>query len=122
MRNKLEHACVSFCREMCYQPEKEYNMSNAQKSRGQRSRKCYHIPSILCLMLFTTLLILASCGSQNSTGSQSSSSQVQGGKGPGANVLVGALSEPHMINAMVGWAVNWDIAKGNSYDILRTSD
>lgn len=99
-------------------------MSNAQYGRDHGSREHRRIPPISLLLILIGLLALVSCGSQNGTGSQSSSGsvQAQGGKGPGTNMLTGALGEVRMIDATVGWAVSWDIAGTGSYHILRTTD
>ncbi len=91
----------------------------AMDSRTHK-RRCVLSPfSTFTLLGF--LLLLASCG-QNGTGSGSStSSVVKTDNQPSTNV-VGAFTTLHMINAMIGWAISWDITGSSTYTILKTTD
>ncbi len=98
-------------------------MSKVQATKDSKDPQQSSITSISMIVLILSLLTLLSCGIQHNTGSQSSSSVVTTGNQPATSTLTGDLTELHMINATVGWAVSWDLAgTGNSYHILRTTD
>ena len=80
----------------------------------------YKLYSSLTLLGF--LLLLASCG-QAGTGKESStSSVVKADNQPALNVVAGAFTSLHMIDAMNGWAISWDITGTGGYKILKTTD
>lgn len=74
------------------------------------------------LTLLGFLLLLASCGQQGTGNKLSTSSVVKTDNQPATNVVAGAFTTLHMINAMIGWAVSWDITGSNTYTILKTID
>src|SRR5713226_6621538 len=96
------------------------NINTAMESRSHK-RRCVLSPfSTLTLLGF--LLLLISCG-QNGTGSGiSTSSVVNADNQPAANVVAGTFTTLHMINAMIGWAIGWDISGSSTYMILKTTD
>ncbi len=96
------------------------NIDTAMESRSHK-RRCVLSPfSTLTLLGF--LLLLISCG-QNGTGSGiSTSSVVNADNQPAANVVAGTFTTLHMINAMIGWAIGWDISGSGTYMILKTTD
>lgn len=94
-------------------------MSNPQLSTSNNGHSQSRIVSVSIVILFLCLLILSSCGYQNKTGSHSST---QGSHPPGTNTPAGDLTALHMIDAMVGWAVSWDVVGSGAYTILRTTD
>lgn len=97
-------------------------MSNAYTTKVSKDPKQSSITFISMSVLILSLFILSSCGIQHNTGGQSST-LVTTGNQLATTTLTGDLTELHMINATVGWAVSWDLAgTGNSYHILRTTD
>src|SRR5947209_4861479 len=68
------------------------------------------------------LLLLASCGQQGRGNQASTSSLVKADNRPATSEVAGAFSSLHMIDAMIGWAVSWNIGETSSYSILKTSD
>src|SRR5712692_9128785 len=90
----------------------------AMDSRSHK-RRCYISP-FSTLTLLGCLLFLASCG-QDGTGSGSSTSSVVKADNQPATNVVGAFTSLQMINAMIGWAISWDITR-SSTNILRTTD
>jgi photosystem II stability/assembly factor-like uncharacterized protein len=96
------------------------SIDTAMGSRGHKRRRFISPFSTLTLLGF--LLLLTSCG-QNGTGSESSiSSVVKADNQRGTNVVAGAFTTLHMINAMIGWAISWDITGSSTYNILKTTD
>ncbi|HZU69870.1 MAG TPA: hypothetical protein VFA09_21555 [Ktedonobacteraceae bacterium] len=97
-------------------------MNNPQvfiRSNRLKQRRIISVSMIMLSLCLLVPFILASCGYQNKTGSQSST---QGNNQPGTNTPAGDLTGLHMINAMVGWAVSWDALGSGAYTILRTTD
>ena len=86
------------------------------RAAGQRG-----IIPISMTLIIVSLLALSSCGFQDRGGNQSSS-VVKANNQPPTSTLTGILANLHMIDAMVGWAVSWDIAGSGNYNILRTID
>lgn len=73
-------------------------------------------------MLLGCLFLLTS-GGQNWTGDMSwGYSVVKADNRPATNVVAGAFNTLHMIDAMTGWAVSWDVLGSGAYTILRTTD
>ena len=96
------------------------NIDMAMESRSHKRRGFLSPFSTLTLLGF--LLLLASCG-QNGTGSESStSSVVKADNQPATNGVAGAFTTLHMINAMIGWAISWDITGSGTSTILKTTD
>src|SRR5437660_12865894 len=83
---------------------------------GSRSM-CKPFPT---LTLLGFLLLLASCGQQGTGNKLSTSSVVKTDNQRATNVVAGAFTTLHMINAMIGWAVRWDITGCNTSTILKT--
>src|SRR5437660_12779809 len=74
------------------------------------------------LALLGLLLLLASCGQPGAGNKSPTSSVVKADNRPATNEVAGALSSLHMIDAMIGWAVSWNISETSSYSILKTTD
>ena len=85
---------------------------------GSRSM-CKPFPT---LTLLGFLLLLASCGQQGTGNELSTSSVVKTDNQPATNVVAGAFTTLHMINATSGWAVSWDITGSSANTILKTID
>src|SRR5258708_10233447 len=95
------------------------NMSKGSAIKVSKDPQQSSITSISMIVLILSLLTLSSCGLQNMTGSQSSSSVVTPGSQPATRTLTGALTGLHLINATVGSDVSWAVAgTGNSYHLL----
>jgi photosystem II stability/assembly factor-like uncharacterized protein len=73
------------------------------------------------LSIFTSLLVLSSCGSQ-AGGNNQWSTTIRANDQGSTESVTGMISGLHMITATTGWAVSWDIAGTGAYTILRTTD
>lgn len=90
-------------------------------TNGRNSGQRQMIPISMMLIMIVALFVLSSCGS-NGNGGSTGSSETQASNQPATNILTGDLTDLHMIDATVGWAVSWDIAGAGAYHILRTVD
>lgn len=89
-------------------------------STGHKRRGFLSPYSSLTLLGF--LLLLASCGQPETGNGSSTSSMVKAGNRPAMNVVAGAFTSLHMTDAMIGWAISWDITGTGGYNILKTTD
>ena len=88
-------------------------MSSKDMDSASHKRRGFLSP-VPTLTLLGFLLLLASCGQQGTGNKLSTSSVVKTDNQPATNVVAGAFTTLHMINAMIGWAVSWNITGSNS--------
>jgi photosystem II stability/assembly factor-like uncharacterized protein len=99
-------------------------MESELSTRNKRDTGRYRVRSKVSIFLILALCALAGCGSRSNQQSDQSTqftAMIQGGTRV-LTTVPGALSNPHMISPLVGWATSWDLAGDGSYAILRTTD